>query len=593
VALFGAMRVDVPAAAPGLDPRVIARRVLLCGATLVGVTGCIDVPALTFEALDAAPGPVADARPGDGAADAVANPVEPDAAGVLPAPDAAVIVPPLDAALPPLDAALPVPDATPPLLDAAPPLLDAALPLLDAALPLLDAALPVLDAAPPLPDAALPPPDVALPVPDAALPVPDAAPPLPDAAPPLPDAALPPPPPVILPVPAPLPGLRFGTTVAVVADQNADGFADVVVGAPNVNAATDAYVFLLDGRSGQELGRFVKPADSGSFGRLLMVADADADGTPEVILGEPVAANGRGRVRILGLPGLAQIASASGDQGDSALGTALTMLRAADGTPRILASAGGPQANDQLFLYRFRLVQPGLFELAREQSFALDNEVRWDTFGRALAAAPGGAPGVLDEVIVSGLDAGPRVGRVARFTLGQNVRAQAEYRPDLPTETAGATLLVLPTEPAQLAVGDPGGARGGVVSIFPREVQGGGSPPTLELHSRAAGEAFGTALATAPLLSGAGRSSGGLCVGAPASGAAIGRVECMDATAPDVYLSLEGPAGTAFGTSVSAGATLDPDGTWLMAVGAPAASGAAGHPTGAVMVIRVTPPAAR
>ena len=122
-----------------------------------------------------------------------------------------------------------------------------------------------------------------------------------------------------------------------------------------------------------------------------MVADADADGTPEVILGEPVATNGRGRVRILGLPGLAQVASSSGDQAGSALGTALTMLRAADGTPRILASASGPQANDQLFLYRFRLLQPGLFELTREQSFALDNEVRWDTFGRALAAAPGGA----------------------------------------------------------------------------------------------------------------------------------------------------------------------------------------------------------
>jgi hypothetical protein len=387
--------------------------------------------------------------------------------------------------------------------------------------------------------------------------------------------------------------VRFGATVAVVPDQNADGFTDVVVGAPNVNAGMDAYVFLLDGRTGLELAHYVKQGDSGSFGRVLLTGDADGDGAVEVLLGEPLGTNGRGRVRVLGLPALQQLASSSGDQVGSELGTALALTRAVDGTPRVLASAGGSQANDQLFLFRLRLVQPGLFELAREQSFALDEAARWDTYGRALVTAPGGAMGIAEDAIVSGLDAGPRVGRVARMTLGANVRAVTEYRPEVPTETAGATLLVLPTQPAQLAVGDPGGPRGGVVSIFPRESAGGGGvPPTLELHSRAAGGAFGTALAAAPLLSGAGGAAGGLCVGAPATGAEIGRVECMDATSPDVYLALEGPAGAAFGTSISAGAALDPDGTWLMAVGAPASAVPGGGATGAVMLIRVTPPVA-
>jgi hypothetical protein len=84
---------------------------------------------------------------------------------------------------------------------------------------------------------------------------------------------------------------RFGTSVAGIGDIDADGFGDIVVGAPSSEAdgadrAGSAWVF--SGRTGEPLLALHGTEPRERFGWVVAAAgDVDADGTPDVLVGSP------------------------------------------------------------------------------------------------------------------------------------------------------------------------------------------------------------------------------------------------------------------------------------------------------------------
>ena len=95
-------------------------------------------------------------------------------------------------------------------------------------------------------------------------------------------------------------GELFGASVASAGDVDADGYADVVVGAPDAGVA---YVFR-GGAGGLGLAwrdRIPAPVGTngaGSFGAAVAGTDVDADGDGDVIVGSPSAYAARGAVHV-------------------------------------------------------------------------------------------------------------------------------------------------------------------------------------------------------------------------------------------------------------------------------------------------------
>jgi hypothetical protein len=96
-------------------------------------------------------------------------------------------------------------------------------------------------------------------------------------------------------------GDGFGATLAV-ADFNRDGYADVAVGAPARRSGTGAVVVFPGSASGLGAGRAVTQGPHGGvsepgdhFGAALAAGDFDADGYADLAVGAPDEAVGRGR----------------------------------------------------------------------------------------------------------------------------------------------------------------------------------------------------------------------------------------------------------------------------------------------------------
>ncbi len=86
---------------------------------------------------------------------------------------------------------------------------------------------------------------------------------------------------------------RFGWAVSPVPDLNADGFADIAVGAPRENYGTTpsrcgrAYVY--SGRTGQLIYKLRSPFEevNGFFGTAVCGLDANGDGRGDIVVGAP------------------------------------------------------------------------------------------------------------------------------------------------------------------------------------------------------------------------------------------------------------------------------------------------------------------
>lgn len=101
------------------------------------------------------------------------------------------------------------------------------------------------------------------------------------------------------------PGAEFGATLTGLGDLNLDGVPDLAVGAPGWgggpqgHGAATGRVYLFSGATGASLGVLEGGGAGWFFGRSLASgADVNADGFPDVLVGAPGAGLGRGRVLV-------------------------------------------------------------------------------------------------------------------------------------------------------------------------------------------------------------------------------------------------------------------------------------------------------
>lgn len=492
----------------------------------------------------------------------------------------------VDAAPPPADARRrsdvevdPLPDATLSPRDAAPGDTGAAL---DAAASKPDAGR-VADTGGTAPDV-----PGLVPVPDAAGPAP-----IPDAnAPPVPDAnALPVPEVVALTVPGPVTGRRFGSAVAIVPDQNGDGFADLLVGAPRTGprgGADSSALHLLDGRTGAALSSFVERDDPNDFGAEFVAAPfADDRDAWQVIAGAKGANGGAGRLSAYALPGLRRLDVVDGQVAGAQLGQTVTPAFE-DGRPLVMVSTPGIVIAPRLTIYGLRA--DGHEDYTLEQRLRVDADVLIaSNVGVNLLGIPTPQGGGLDDVVAVGESGIIATRRVMRYRSAGTAEFRGEYVTPDADLTTGTSLLELPGAPPWLAVGTPG-RDAGKVAVFVRD-GGANGDPLLEMRPLGPASLFGWSLALAPLLAPPADATPLLCLGAPGGAPGLaGSVECRAAGAEVNALALDAPPDVAgFGRSLAVATRRDPDDTWLLVVGAPETSTPEGV-TGGVVLYRVTSP---
>ncbi len=99
------------------------------------------------------------------------------------------------------------------------------------------------------------------------------------------------------------PGDRFGTSVSDAGDLDADGFADVAVGASQFQVGT-GYLRIFSGKTGSTIRTLVGPGFGDRFGSFTrLVGDVDNDNLPDLAVGAPghtrVPIDGAGLVRVV------------------------------------------------------------------------------------------------------------------------------------------------------------------------------------------------------------------------------------------------------------------------------------------------------
>ncbi len=340
-------------------------------------------------------------------------------------------------------------------------------------------------------------------------------------------------------VPGPGLNAQFGAASILVPDQNADGYADVLVGAPGYNQERGAIFcvsggFLATGLGASTVWSLAPTANQGDrFGAsLAFVGDATGDGIGDFLVGQPGYDTSTfadaGRVHLIDGVLRQSVRTFSGPEQGAALGTAMTVTEDAtgDGRVEVAVSAPGALATTGRILV-FDLSYP----FGPSGTYFID--ILWGT----------SLPSALD----------PGVALASGFDFN------------------GDTVL-------DIAVGIPGGSNGGGVRIL----SGFGLQPLGEYLSVAPGERLGAAVDAAHDYDGDGRID--LVIGAPnaaSGGAQPGRAVVVsskrlyDDTPPfEIYtLSPLAPGATPttlhFGAAVRASADLNGDGVGDFLVGAP------------------------
>lgn len=84
---------------------------------------------------------------------------------------------------------------------------------------------------------------------------------------------------------------QFGSSIAAAGDVNADGFPDLIVGAPNAEVAGQQFfgsAYIYSGADGTELMRFEGVEENSNFGETVAGAgDYNADGYDDLLIGAP------------------------------------------------------------------------------------------------------------------------------------------------------------------------------------------------------------------------------------------------------------------------------------------------------------------
>jgi hypothetical protein len=236
-------------------------------------------------------------------------------------------------------------------------------------------------------------------------------------------------------VPGPAAGARFGNACIVVADQNGDGYKDVVVGAPGFNQERGAIycvsgAFLGTGTGAPILWTCAPTANPGDlFGSAIaLVDDATGDGVRDFLVGQPGydsdGLSNRGAVRLVSGASRAVVSLISGIGQGQLMGSAIAATGDLDldGRTEVLVGCPGTgTSTGRILLFQnSRLATSGyaltlnsaiLAEASgAEFGASLAAGFEYSNFGtfataRFIAGAPGyDAPGAVDAgKVVTGL----------------------------------------------------------------------------------------------------------------------------------------------------------------------------------------------
>jgi len=208
-------------------------------------------------------------------------------------------------------------------------------------------------------------------------------------------------------------GDALGRSVAVLGDVDGDGVPDFVVGAPAATGAASApgYALVLSGADGGLIHRLLTTGSADRFGWSVAVAgDVDADGVPDVLVGAPGSAPVHGEAQLFSGATGALLRAAAGVSPDSwdGFGFAVTGLGDVDGDGHADYAVGQPSLSGE---------QPGSVRVYGGADggllYALEGLSAGDGFGSALAAV-----GDVDGDTVPDLVVGASGGAYVRLVSG-------------------------------------------------------------------------------------------------------------------------------------------------------------------------------
>ena len=155
---------------------------------------------------------------------------------------------------------------------------------------------------------------------------------------------------------------RFGQSVATAGDVNGDGYADVLVGAPEYSSSTGrAYVYLggASGLATTAAATYTGEATNDSFGSSMATAgDVNRDGYADVVVGAPGYGNSTGRAYVYlgGASGLATTAAAvyTGEATNDSFGSSLATAGDVNGdgyADVVVGARGHSSSTGRAYLY--------------------------------------------------------------------------------------------------------------------------------------------------------------------------------------------------------------------------------------------------
>lgn len=271
--------------------------------------------------------------------------------------------------------------------------------------------------------------------------------------------------------------IGFGRALARVDDVTGDSISDLAVGSPNSGSAGS--VFIYSGATGSLFGQVIGSEHGAgigaNFGWSLDSGNADADTSPDLVIGAPSdGPSYAGRVYLINVASAATIRILNGSEPGQLLGWSVALLANENG-PESLA-VGSPGADTETLQDNGRIDQFSPAGDTLFTSFGLDSN---DMLGFALAASrvagtqylehlAVGAPGAdvwsLGSRIVQ--DAG--IVRVIDRQGGLWALLAGEHTGGL----FGASLATAPRDggsyfhyPSLIAIGSPGAPGGGLVAI--------------------------------------------------------------------------------------------------------------------------------